>query len=118
MSTTASSRSERSEPGAEDPLAKQVAEVLRLIQDRSPVLAGALSALGLGAYLMLDDAKDFGRLDRLHHWQYGAALLLGGVAGVGFGVLDMLSKNPPRRPRMPKGLLEQGAPLYEVLKMK
>jgi hypothetical protein len=30
----------------------------------------------LGAYLVLDDIDDLGKLDRIHHWQIGAAMVL------------------------------------------
>jgi len=34
----------------------------------------------LGEILLISDAKDIPRLDRLHHWQYGLLLaLLGGI---------------------------------------
>jgi hypothetical protein len=33
-----------------------------------------IDMLATGAAMMLDDARDVGRLDRLHHWQIGALL--------------------------------------------
>lgn len=39
-------------------------------------MVSKLEAIGLiGLLLLLHDAKDFGKLDRLHHWQYGAAMI-------------------------------------------
>ncbi len=30
-----------------------------------------------GMALLLDDFEDVGKFDRLHHWMYGAAMILG-----------------------------------------
>jgi hypothetical protein len=39
-----------------------------------------LVTAGIGALLLLDDSKDIGKMDRLHHWHIGAALTALGLA--------------------------------------
>jgi len=88
-------------------------------------LAGSLMSLFAGVAFLLDDAQDFGKMgdDRgyPHHWLIGVLAMLGGLAGLGFSLLNLLSKTPPP-PTPPKGLppslLEQGAPVELVEKYK
>jgi hypothetical protein len=53
-------------------LARALARLRRLTP--AEALAAALDMLAAGAAMMLDDARDVGRFDRLHHWQVGALL--------------------------------------------
>jgi len=59
----------RGDPAA---LARALARLRGL--PRGEALAAALDMLAAGAAMMLDDARDVGRFDRLHHWQGGAFL--------------------------------------------
>lgn len=42
-------------------------------------VAAAVDAIASGASILLDDARDLGRLDRPHHWLWGLALVLAGM---------------------------------------
>ena len=42
-------------------------------------VAAAVDAIASGASMLLDDARDLGRLDRPHHWLWGLALVLAGT---------------------------------------
>lgn len=88
-------------------------------------LAASVGTIALGVALALDDAKDFGKLGDErdppvpHHWEYGILMLLGGIAGLGLSILDLLSKQPPlKRAPLPLSLEEQGAPIELVEKFR
>jgi len=71
-----------------------------------PNVAGLLTSIGsfvAGIALMLDDVDDFGEIicegcevipdaPHPHHGFIGALLMLGGIAGMGFSMLDILAK--------------------------
>jgi len=52
---------------------KSIAKILKLV----------------GAVLYIDDINDVGRFDRLHHWQYGDALI--NIGNVLEAILEMMS---------------------------
>jgi len=80
-------------------------------------LAASLGAIALGAALALDDYADLGKVGderdppRPHHYQYGLALLLSGVAGTCVSGLALLKRFAGQRKvkKPPRSLLE-GAP--------
>jgi hypothetical protein len=41
----------------------------------------------VGTFLVMDDIKDYGKLDRFHHWQYGELLRYGTIL---LGLLETL----------------------------
>ena len=110
-------------PGSED--------VSRLLDGLASPEAGLLASGGAfftGVALLLDDAKDFGKLgdekDQTnrpianvpHHWLYGVLVMMGGAAGMGFSILRLMQENPPP-PKMPQSLVE-GMPLRELNKFR
>lgn len=68
-----------------------------------------------GVALLLDDAKDFGKMGDErdpplpHHWLYGALMMIGGTAGMGFSLLRLLQSSPPPAAKLPQSLLEGAA---------
>lgn len=102
-------------------------DLMKTLAEQGPALAGSATALLTGIVLLADDAHDFAKLDTpdhpspLHHWIWGVLLLLGGAAGLGFALLNLLSSTPPETPETPKlppSLIEQGAPIELVEKFK
>lgn len=109
---------------AEDP----ILSLIRSIGGVSPALGPSLAAFLGGAVLLLDDAADFGKLGderrphrqvtknmpslfpdfqlpppTPHHWLLGAVLMIGGVAGLGLSLVDLLASDPKRA----RGMLEK-----------
>jgi hypothetical protein len=111
-------------------LLKPFEGILKAIGDKNPGLAGGIAGYIAGSMLMLDDAKDLGKFstkdhpDPLHHWMWGALLMMGSMGTIFYSLADMISKLPPppkdwsSRSKMPIGLLEQGFPLEQVEKLK
>jgi len=104
-------------------------EFLKKLTERSPALAASGAAFLAGIGLLLDDAHDFGKLDTpnhpspLHHWIWGILLMLGGAAGLGASLLDLLSKTPPLSPRvleerLPPSWVEEGLSPSELKKIE
>jgi len=100
-------------------LPSQINDLFKMISSNPEAagLAASLGAIALGAALALDDYADLGKVGderdppRPHHYQYGLALLLGGVAGTCASGLALLKKfaKPRKVKRPPRSLLE-GAP--------
>ena len=96
-------------PGSED--------VSRLLDELASPVAGVLVSSGAfftGVALLLDDAKDFGKLSSTfiskdpplpHHWLIGTLIMMGGIAGMGFSLLRLMQENPPPL-KMPQSLVE------------
>lgn len=80
----------------EDP----VAGLIKTFSGTSPTLVPSLAAFAGGIGMILDDYKDFAKFDSLdhpspfHHWLWGALLMIGGVAGLGVSLLNLLATNP------------------------
>jgi hypothetical protein len=83
-----------SEPRPEDKLIEELAK-------RAPQLITSVGAMGVGVWLMIDDRKDLGKLvcngcnaipnfPHPHHNIWGILAFLGGVAGLGLTMLDLL----------------------------
>ena len=53
--------------------------LFRAVQPHLPLLIGGISTLIGGIFMLFDDVKDFGRIERLHHWQYGVILVVLGA---------------------------------------
>lgn len=93
---------------AEDP----TADLIKAFSESSLTLAPSLAAFLGGAGLLLDDAHDFGKLDSpdhpspLHHWMWGALLMIGGVAGLGVSLLELLAANPEAAEELRKKIQE------------
>jgi len=91
-----------------------------------PAFLGGISAIASGAWMMLDDAKDFGKFETpthkspVHHWWLGALVLAAGAAGVCFTLLHILSELPVPQPEnleKVRRIFEQhGKPVEQVLK--
>lgn len=90
----------------------------RLLEElNSSPVASLLTSGGLfftGVGLLLDDAKDFGKLSSTfiskdpplpHHWLIGTLIMMGGIAGMGFNILRLVQENPPPL-KIPKSLVE------------
>ena len=89
-------------------------DVSRLLDGITSPEASVLASSGAfftGVALLLDDAKDFGKLGDErdpplpHHWLVGALVMIGGAAGMGFSLLRLMQENPPPL-RMPQSLVE------------
>ena len=61
-----------------------------LLLHNLPTLAASITSVAVGIVLLMDDAADYGQVDRLHHWQYGIPFLLGGLAGLGYAVANII----------------------------
>ena len=63
-----------------------------------PYMACGLVIAGIGAFLLVDDAKDFGTFSTpehpspLHHWQLGLALFLAGLIIIAASLYLALSR--------------------------
>jgi len=100
---------------------QELDELLKALVKRSPALAGSAVALAAGIGLLVDDAHDFGKLGEepdhpspFHHWLWGVLLMLGGVAGLGFALLDLLGSTPPQTPieRLPPSIRKRALPFF------
>lgn len=90
------------------------ADMSRLLDGLTSPEGGLLASGGAfftGVALLLDDAKDFGKLGDErdpplpHHWLIGALVMMGGAAGMGFSLLRLMQENPPPL-KMPQSLVE------------
>ena len=60
-------------------LATKVAEIaFKGLGDMGVAVAEAVDMMATGLSMIVDDIKDLGRLDRIHHWLWGVLLLVGG----------------------------------------
>lgn len=102
----------------EAPASVNIDHLLRGISSpESGMMASAASFLA-GVGLLVDDAKDFGEIVSIwspkdmplpphpHHWLIGVIAMMGGIAGIGFNLLRLLSMSPPPKVKMPPSLLE------------
>jgi len=53
--------------------------ILEAVKPHIPLLLGGLTTFIGGVFMLFDDVKDFGRIERLHHWQYGVILVVLGA---------------------------------------
>ena len=92
--------SQKQQPYSEEVVEDPAANLMKLIGEMSPSVGASLAAFFGGAGLLLDDAHDFAKFDTpdhpnpLHHWLWGVLLMLGGVAGLGVSILNLLASNP------------------------
>jgi hypothetical protein len=99
---------------------KPIQDILAMLT-KTPEVAGlavSIGAIALGASLMIDDYRDFGKLGTErnppvpHHEIYGILVFMGGVTGACASGLALLKKlPPPPKPveKLPPSVLE-GAP--------
>jgi hypothetical protein len=61
-------------------LASAVADIIRrALRSVEEAYAAAIDAITTGFAMIIDDVKDIGLLDRLHHWIIGLVILFVGV---------------------------------------
>ncbi len=107
----------------EEKLPRFIQQILVTLTKNSEVagLIASIGAITLGASLMLDDYRDFGKLGNErtppvpHHEIYGILIFVGGIAGACTSGLALLKKLPKPKnvERLPRSLLE-GAP-HEII---
>jgi len=106
------------------PWGKEIDELIERVRVENPALFASIAGFLAGCQLMLDDVKDYGQFSTpehpspFHHWIWGALLMLISTGGLGFAMLDIMSKLPPPSKRPPQGLIEQGIPLDFVRGMR
>ena len=67
-----------------------------------PYMACGLVIAGLGAFLLVDDAKDYGTFSTprhpspFHHWQIGLALFIVGLVVIALSLYHALSESRER----------------------
>jgi len=60
-------------------LAKATADVARALREGGEAVARAADMAAAGLAMIVDDIRDFGRVERPHHWIWGLILLVAGV---------------------------------------
>ena len=77
-------------------LAEKIEQAIRTFREKWMIPAtkilGGVSTLTYGLILFLDDIRDFGKFDRIHHWHIGLLLALGGVGALLWAIKDTLEQ--------------------------
>jgi hypothetical protein len=78
----------------------QADELAKALSPVAVPVGASLAAFITGTALLLDDARDFGKLGNErnpplpHHYLYGLVLMFGGMFGIGLSLMSLIASDP------------------------